>query len=460
VFWVHASNAARFEEAYRDIANRLQLPGRDHPTANVLQLVYNWLCSASSGKWIIIVDNADDWSVFYPRREHEGSSGDSSNVKNTTIALARFLPQSTNGSVLITSRSLDVATKLSGSNKDIIKIYTMNEDQAVQLLENKLSGPSYEKAELTQLALALDRVPLAIVQAAAYINRRAPRTSVSKYVMELGMSDQKRERLLNEGGSYLYRDEYASNSVLTTWQISFEYIRQERSSAAELLSFMSFFNAQGIPEFMLYYYSQDRDSIEELGQDRFEEDVDLLRSYSLVNVKGSGDIFEMHRLVQLSTRIWLRSVSEEEKWRGIFLSAVYKEFPTGDFVNWAKCQSLLPHIEGIKETIPDNDEKIGEWVGILANAAWYLWTQGLYGQAEGLIKKSVAEQGKISRSDDISVFRNQSIYALVLSYEGKYEESEALNRRALAGYEKALGVDHPSTLTSVSNLAYLLYNMK
>jgi hypothetical protein len=247
VFWVRASNAARFEEAYKDIANRLQLPGREDPTAKVLQLVYNWLCSASSGRWIIIVDNADDWSVFYPRREHEESSGDLSNVKNTTIALARFLPQSANGSVLITSRSLDVATKLSGSDKDIIKIYTMNEDQAVQLLESKLSDPSYEKAELTQLALALDRVPLAIVQAAAYINRRAPRTSVSKYVMELGMSDQKRERLLSEGGSYLYRDEYASNSVLTTWQISFECIRQERSSAAELLSFMSFLMLRGSP---------------------------------------------------------------------------------------------------------------------------------------------------------------------------------------------------------------------
>jgi tetratricopeptide (TPR) repeat protein len=168
----------------------------------------------------------------------------------------------------------------------------------------------------------------------------------------------------------------------------------------------------------------------------------------------------MHRLVQLSTRIWLRSVSEEEKWQGVFLSTVYKEFPTGDFVNWAKCQSLLPHIEGIKETIPDDDEKIREWVGILANAAWYLWTQGLYGQAEGLIKKSVAEQGKISRSDDISAFRNQSIYALVLSYQGKYEESEALNRRALAAREKALGVDHPDTLTSIYCLAYLLHNMK
>jgi hypothetical protein len=43
VFWVHASTQARFEEAYRDIANRLELPGRDDPKASVLRLVYDWL---------------------------------------------------------------------------------------------------------------------------------------------------------------------------------------------------------------------------------------------------------------------------------------------------------------------------------------------------------------------------------------------------------------------------------
>jgi hypothetical protein len=44
----------------------------------------------------------------------------------------------------------------------------------------------------------------------------------------------------------------------------------------------------------------------------------------------------------------------------------------------------------------------------------------------------------------------------VLQYQGKYEELEAMNRRALAGKEEKLGEDHPWTLTSVSNLAHLL----
>lgn len=38
----------------------------------------------------------------------------------------------------------------------------------------------------------------------------------------------------------------------------------------------------------------------------------------------------------------------------------------------------------------------------------------------------------------------------VLSRLGKYEEAEAMQRRALEGREKALGAEHPDTLVSIS----------
>jgi len=44
----------------------------------------------------------------------------------------------------------------------------------------------------------------------------------------------------------------------------------------------------------------------------------------------------------------------------------------------------------------------------------------------------------------------------VVWYQGKCSEAEALNRRGLEGREKELGVQHPDTLTSVSNLADVL----
>ena len=48
--------------------------------------------------------------------------------------------------------------------------------------------------------------------------------------------------------------------------------------------------------------------------------------------------------------------------------------------------------------------------------------------------------------------------ARLLRDQGKLDEAEPLHRRAMAGYEAKLGLDHPSTLTSVNNLALLLEN--
>lgn len=38
-------------------------------------------------------------------------------------------------------------------------------------------------------------------------------------------------------------------------------------------------------------------------------------------------------------------------------------------------------------------------------------------------------------------------------YQGKYNEAEKRNQRALAGHKIALGAEHPDTLTSIANLA-------
>jgi tetratricopeptide (TPR) repeat protein len=45
--------------------------------------------------------------------------------------------------------------------------------------------------------------------------------------------------------------------------------------------------------------------------------------------------------------------------------------------------------------------------------------------------------------------------ALLYSAQGKYDEAAVLYQRSFAGYKKALGPDHPSTLTSANNLAGL-----
>ena len=59
VFWVHASNAARFKQDYRDIAAVVNIAVREDPKVNIFKMVHDWLCKCK-GKWLIILDNVDD----------------------------------------------------------------------------------------------------------------------------------------------------------------------------------------------------------------------------------------------------------------------------------------------------------------------------------------------------------------------------------------------------------------
>ena len=59
MFWLHASNAARLEQGYQQIAAVAEIPGRDDPKTNTLQLVYQRLCDPRNDRWLMVLDNAD-----------------------------------------------------------------------------------------------------------------------------------------------------------------------------------------------------------------------------------------------------------------------------------------------------------------------------------------------------------------------------------------------------------------
>jgi hypothetical protein len=131
-------------------------------------------------------------------------------------------------------------------DSDIIPIKPMHDAAAHALLRKKLGDAAEEDDSITELATTLDHIPLALVQAAAYIRERAPRCSVQQYLEEYRQSDRSKTSLLNREAGHLRRDIAASNAVLITWQISFKHIRHTRPSTADLLSLISFFDRQGI----------------------------------------------------------------------------------------------------------------------------------------------------------------------------------------------------------------------
>jgi tetratricopeptide (TPR) repeat protein len=266
--WIHASNATRFEQSCRDVADRLRIPGRKDPNANILQLLRDWLHNERNGHWILVFDNVDDSQFFFkvsPTR-HGGSEHDPHEGSNRSIWA--YFRQTLNGSIIITSRNKRGLTRMV-EDTDIITVEPMNTNLAKMLFEKKL-GMKADNEDVLELVQMLECMPLAIVQAAAYIRHRAPLCSVKQYLEDFQKSDREKMTLLKHEGGSLRRDEEAGNAILLTWQMTFDHLRQTRSTAADLLSLMSFFDRQGIPGSLLRVSGESED---DTWSDRSAHDV-------------------------------------------------------------------------------------------------------------------------------------------------------------------------------------------
>jgi tetratricopeptide (TPR) repeat protein len=415
----------------------------------------------------MILDNADDVSIFFNVCKRRNGTPLGNSGGTTSPLLAAYLPESPNGSILVTTRDEDVAYRLTGGDKDIVRIKPMEEDHAFALLRKKL-GDEIDKEAATALGAALGYIPLAITQAAAYIRQREPRCSLQLYIDNFHRNDQSKASLLEYDSGDLRRDLRVSNSVIITWQISFDYIRQTTPSAANLLSLMSFFDRQGIPAALLQPDSGTTNSdgtssaCNDGGIDarsecninnEFEDDIVVLKNFSLITVNVDGDTFEMHSLVQLSTRKWLRENGQLERWKQDYVARLCEAFPPGKYENWESCESLFAHAEAAVEQKPTEQNSIMNWARLLYNAGWYAWTKGNLKEAEKMLQNTNRAREEFLEQEDLDRLAGMALFGQVLETQGRYEEAEEMHQRALDGYSKALGQEHPDTLTSIADLA-------
>jgi tetratricopeptide (TPR) repeat protein len=436
--------------------------------------VYSWLRDERNGNWLLVLDNVDDASFLLRTPDVNDESGSNKFPLRNRMA---YLPPCAQGSILITSRSRATTARLT-DDCDIITVSPMEEAAALALLGKKL-GQSGATEDMRKLATALDHMPLALAQAGAYIKQRGLRYSVARYLAKLEKSEKSQASLLESASKELRRDEEAQDSIILTWQISFDYIRATRPSAADLLSLMSMYNYQGIPEYLLRVgggdtrpgttLASDPDSVErdsdasssasedeDSEEDDFGDDILTLESFHFISTMFSNRSFEMHRLVQLSARVWLRSNGTYQGRARKSIERLNEALPNGEHENWERCRELYPHVTSTLSLQLDDKEISLPRASVQHKAAWFDWRRGLWSEAEALVSKSYRTRTTVLGSEDEKTLSALHLHASVLSRLGKYEAAEEMNRRALEGSEKVLGKEHPDTLTSVSDMAFLL----
>jgi tetratricopeptide (TPR) repeat protein len=436
VVWIHASDPTRFRQGYRDIADKLMLPGREDSKADVLQLVHGWLSDRRNGPWLMILDNVDDDGVFF---------GDDLNSK----PLESFLPQAAHGTILITSRNNIAATNLVGGHGDVVQVEPMGEDEALALLHTRVPFGESGRADAKALVHALEGIPLAITHAAAYIKTRASTTTISTYLELFRESEANQVHLLSrKEWKDIRRDHSIRHAVIATWQISFQRIQETERSAADLLALMSMYDKQGVPRWLLQQTNT--------SQLDFDDALAPLLSFSLVRTEIGAQALTMHRLVQLSMRRWLEAESELGRWVKESIEALSAAFPSGDYATWEQCRVLLPHVKEVVRHATQDREGLEKQAESASRAGWYLLLMGEYTTAERFLRLSLEIREKALGREHPDTFTSVSHLGSVLSRQGKYNEAEAMQRRALEGREKALEREHPDTFTSVSNLGSVL----
>lgn len=469
----------------------MQLPDVSEPTANVFKLFRAWLLDRKHRRtWLIILDNADDARFLLRPPSASGEQNDRSQAQQSGSSerCLDYLPFCEQGNLLVTSRSEAAALEVVQLD-DIIPIGAMDFAHAMALLQQKL-GNSVEQtyAEISQLVTELDAMPLAMAQAASYIRQRAPRFSVGAYLKKLASSGKTELGLLNQRVPDLRRDRDAQNCILKTWQISFEHIRELWSSAADLLSLMSFFDRHTIPEALLHLgnYDQDADSIagsntgstgsssaSDIGDQDIattdsssdvsaydlDDDLQILRSYSFVAMTADPATFEMHRLVQLAMQDWLKANDSFERWGTQFMANLDEDFPIGIFENREVCNPLFPHVYAAMGTELHGRDALLMRASILKKGGACCTTTGAYTDSQKMHEQSFRCRNQLLGPEHRLTLSSMRSLGRAFSRLGQYTKAVSIQTEALDRAKCLLGENHEITLQCMQNLSTIYMSM-
>jgi tetratricopeptide (TPR) repeat protein len=237
-----------------------------------------------------------------------------------------------------------------------------------------------------------------------------------------------------------------------TWQISFEYIRDNSPTAARLLSITSLFNRQGIPISLLEAYYQDNDDTDA----DFEVDLDTLLNFSLVSVEVDGCHLQMHRLVQFLITRWFDLHGELDCWKQTYVTVLRDNHPRAKVAKREEYQRILPHVEAAITYQPKNEDALDSWATLLELSASYGSCISHHKKAEELARYALATRETTLGNMDPQTLDTSHRLVVILSNSRKFEDAELLARKVLQARQEILGAEHKDTLKSRITLAVIL----
>ena len=470
-FWINAASEEALITSFVTIAGLLPaFAAKDETDQRTLVMaVKRWLEQCQQ-RWLLIFDNADDLALA-----HE------------------YLPQSGNGSILLTTRANAVA-----SIGISLEVETMSFIEGTHLLLRRAQrfehATDEEINEAGNIVVALDHFPLALDQAGAYIEETNCR--FSDY---LTLYQKHRRALLARRGTQIT---HYPDSVATTWSLSLQKVGQANPAAAEFLQLCAFLAPHRIPAELI------RDGaahwsplLQQAASDlfTFNEMIAELLKFSLIKRLAEDNMFSIHSLVQ-AVQADRMDADKQCYWAERIVYAVNEIFPRNpkdEITSWPLCLRYLEQVQACDMLIQQYSFVFSEAADLLNRTGIYLHLRASYNMAEPLYQKvlgiweqvlgrehpqvasalnelahlyhdqgkhveagqlyqralQICEQHQDSEHLQLAVSLNGLAY--LYQEQGKYSEAELLYQRALAVRKQHLGPEHPEVAATLNGLAYL-----
>ncbi|KAI1627493.1 hypothetical protein EDD37DRAFT_691863 [Exophiala viscosa] len=428
-FWIQASDQLTFEKDVREIGKKLGIPGIEDEKADITTLVKQRLSNSPAGRWLLILENADDESLW----QKKVPSG------NRNCSLVDWFPSTTYGSVLITTRSRRVASYLAG--REVVELSAMSADQGRLIFTKMLEKPELadDQDATSTLLEKLTFLLLAI-------------ETVNTYLDLLDEPEEEVVKLLSEGFGDQSRYANAENPVASTWLISFEQIRKNNPVAAQFLSSMACLHEKNIPLSLLPEIDSKKDVVDAMA---------TLRGYSFVTrqTQNGGDdhtevLYDMHRLVHLAARNWLKMNGTLPDWTKDCIRRMSKLFPSETHKYKSIWTIYLPHAQRLcrERCVEDVIERV-----------WLLNKMGSSFRDEGKYNEAVEAYTAVARWMEhrfgVSYKETMMAYGdlgIALSWQGDLSAAELHLGKTLSWTVNTLGKENREALSQMDALAFVL----
>ncbi|KAL5331173.1 hypothetical protein ACEPPN_000702 [Leptodophora sp. 'Broadleaf-Isolate-01'] len=449
IFWLNIKDKDSLKQSFVKVAKRIL---QDHPSASrlsnvntnqnldeVVDAVKAWLNLPNNKRWLLIYDNYDNPTV-------------AGNVDLAAVDIRKFLPESYQGSIIITTRSSQVKI---GISIQVRKLRNVG-DSLVILSNASRREELMNDPDARRLVEELDGFPLALATAGAYLNQVS--ICFADYLRLYKKSWAKLQKMSPELG--LYED----RTLYSTWQISFDYVEERNPLSAKLLRLWAYFDNQDLWfELLRHADSKDPEWIRQLTEDElnFHDAVRVLSNHGLVEVAMSSQEwieskgYSIHGCVHAWTIHALNQEWDSDLGR-LAVKFVGAHVPGEEDVRpWLTQRRLLQHAARCSYffangLVADNGM---EWA--CYNLGLLYANQSKLVEAEVMYQRALRGYEKAWGPEHTSTLDTVNNLGLLYTDQGKLVEAEVMYQRALQGYERAWGPEHTSTLNTVSNLGLL-----